>query len=342
MKAYRSNGSNGKTGLSYRSFVTILTYLAAGGFPTRKSMRAAIATVANRYESLAETNFDGTFFGPISSAIERAVEEAKTLGFLEEYVYYESSKPLHYARSVSLAGRKLVETLLMSDSDSRLPISEEEVTEISANSLFVSTIPTGHAIAMSLYLIGKNLVTLANTRNQPEPFAIGTRISKESWKRLSKIYSERDSWGRLVRVKGPEIEQHTSDNDGTRVRFSYGVNPENAWARYSHYLPTKDQFDASADAASRARSEDKTLQFLLECIEKTGPTELAEWRQRMAERLCSTFPDIPDLYCATVEEKLKTLSSDYDLVRKTYDDNRQLIEKLAISPGACLETTRKE
>jgi hypothetical protein len=292
-------------------------------------MRASIVATTNKYDSFIKTDFDGTFFGPVSSAMERATEEAKALGFLEEYVYSELSRPLHYLRRVSPSGRELAETFLTSDSDWRLPISDEDLGEIAANALFLSTTPTSYAVAFSLYSLGKEVVRVTGNRSRPESYYIGAPIEKDTWTRLARIYSRPETWGHFVRIGEPRIEKGNS-HVGLVAQLPYAVNPQNVWTRYSHYVPTKQQLENDSEKAAEARSEDKSLEFLLQRIQDTSPSEVVEWRQHMVNRVCSICEHVPDLYCTRMEEMLKVLSSDYDnILRREYDQAQRLIEKLA-------------
>jgi len=295
-----------------RSKLSLISYLAGGYFFARKDANATICNLSVKYPEFLSVAYDGCFFGPISSEIEQAFEEAMNAGYFNEYYFVVRTEPAHKVRILSDFGRSLAEKILKNPFVlEEIGLAEKQIPELSSEILCFNTLPTSYAVMNSLNLQGveKKEVLVKRLddpplREPPVPLEIDLRIKDESIKKLTEIYASKD-WSWIISVN----KLHKS-----RSSFSlpYGIVSENIKERYNYLIPERSDISRFIERAEDATKKKSQEDFLLKemATERIVPN-FSPQRVKNLEALIREYPEIPTFYTERLIGNLELLEKNY-------------------------------
>jgi len=302
--------------ISIRSILCTILYLAGGFFFARKDANATISNLSVKYPKLLPVVYDGCFFGPVSSEIEKTFEDAAKAEYFKEYYFVVRSEPTHKVRVLSEFGRLLAEKIVKNAFIlEEIGLNEQQIPELSAEALCFNTLPTSFGVMNTLYLQNirkeENLLSYLKkppVKEPPFPQEIDRGIRDESIGKLTELYDRYWNW--IISVKGLRR---------TSVSFSlpYGIVPENIKERYRYLIPERSDILKFLNRAEKSKKEKTQTDFLLKemTVERIVP-EFSSLRAKNLNALVHMYPEIPIIYTEKLIDNLGPLEKNYEEIIK--------------------------
>lgn len=327
-----------------RPKLCLISYLSGGFFPTRKDIDVSVCDLSIKFPDFMQVKYDACFFGPLSSEIQKTVDESIDIGYFDENLVVMESEPIDRSRKLTDEGKWLGKKIC---SDPFLlegmGLTEEQIPHLSASILSNITLPKSFSVAYGLFLdrIRKDpkLKRVHDEEKTPVKDILSIKPDEETFEKtfnkLINIYN--DTWNWII-----SVDKLKRDDGGFAI--PYGIVPEHIGSRYSYLQPDLEKISEKLSEAQKAQEKQKENNFLFDMIKnRIGYMDIAEGSDTNIKSLIDEYPDIPRLYVEEVVDKLETLEKSYEKIEKEgYTHLLQILTRLAKSSLDVKDNTELE
>jgi len=292
--------------VSLRLRLVLLAYVSGGTFISKKTANATFSTISDLYADYISPSWNGCFFGPISSEIEKSLNEAVAMDYFQERYWIRRGEPVHTAYILTRKGEVLAEKIFNDPFKlEEIGIPQHSLSEFCAEVLFFNTMDTHFSVAHSLYL---DRVKYGTTNNKfsrttesteaepPVPKILRISPLEATFDTLLNHYKE--SWNWIV-----SVDNFERINGEEKIALPYSIHSDSILDRYK-YLHLTEGIIESRLSEVESLKDDEQISFLTNMATRSTLPRFSEKRIENLNKIIREYPDIPQYYVDKNKEKL--------------------------------------
>lgn len=289
---------------------------SSGSFTPESKMGRVMATDASHtFPDFLKIEFDGRFFGPISSQIEDNLQEAFEGGYVDEANYTRGSEPIHLSRTLLPSGRKRARAVAADHKSYGIDNLEKFI----ARQLAISSLPSDLVVSLGMYYSysNKSPLFLEESRGLSNrlPFAANKKSIYAVVEEIKKCE------GAIVQIR--ELEEFQN-----KCVISYVINKDKVKNRYTYLDFNKKNVEFNKKRFAEIENNTNEEQIINNCCYDLHDDDASLKRYYVAE-LLDEYPGIINHYANEAKDVLRIIDQNDKLIEDGYQHVFNIHKKIA-------------